>query len=60
MCWKSHPPHPPGCEYWQGDEIRSGEALTISTASARTKLAPVLVISASTTSPGIAWRTKIT
>ena len=60
MCWKSQPPQPSLCAYLHGAVTRSADGVITSTTSARLKLAPTLVTSISTDSPGIAWRTKIT
>ena len=56
------PPQRPGPDHGQGGATRSGDAVTTSTASARTKRspAPVSVTCARTRSPGTVCRTKST
>ena len=59
-CCQSQPPQPPGTAYGQGGATRSGEAASISTASARASRDATSVTRARTRSPGSVCRTKTT
>ena len=59
-CCRSQPPHRPGRAHGHGGSTRSADGTRISTASARRKPRCTSVISATTSSPGSACRTKTT
>ena len=60
MCWKSQPPQPKRCAYEHGGLTRSADGFSTLTTSPLLKVDPTLEISIVHSSPGIAWRTKIT
>ena len=59
-CWKSQPPHPPGCASGQGAWTRWGDGTETCTASPRRNRPLSSVTSTVTCSPGNACRTKMT